>query len=222
MTTISVRDPLGASRKNELIRFAVPGNRPEALWWARDAQGQAVLCQRIDNGSSETETVFAAVVSLVGETSLVLERPVEAGEAVAGIVELQGRESDCFVRLDTGAFDLELCSGRAEGLGSSKWGIKHFKGHFDDFELLPSGNNAIGGFYGPFFTPENGLINPPEHTLVEIETVEKGPARTQEQDLLDRLDLCAQGSFLRPSLSRRRLPDRHQWSFGDQQDHRRR
>lgn len=175
MTTISVRDPLGASRKNELIRFAVPGNRPEALWWARDAQGQAVLCQRLDNASLEAETVFAAVVSLVGENSLVLERPVEAGEAVAGIVELQGRESDCFVRLDTGAFDLELCSGRAEGLGSSKWGIKHFKGHFDDFELLPSGNNAIGGFYGPFFTPENGLINPPEHTLVEIETVEKGP-----------------------------------------------
>ncbi|MBD8066671.1 hypothetical protein IC608_14450 [Devosia sp. PTR5] len=175
MTTISVRDPLGASRKNELIRFAVPENRAEALWWARDAQGQAVLCQRLDNASSEAETVFAAVVSLTGETSLVLERPVEAGEAVAGIVELQGRESDCFVRLDTGTFDLELCSGRAEGLGSSKWGIKHFKGHFDDFELLPSGNNAIGGFYGPFFTPENGLINPPEHTLVEIETVEKGP-----------------------------------------------
>ncbi|GAB5426930.1 MAG: hypothetical protein Devi2KO_03890 [Devosia indica] len=175
MTTISVRDPLGASRKNELIRFSVPGKRTEALWWARDAQGQAVLCQRLDNGTSETETVFAVVVSLVGETSLVLERPVEAGDAVAGIVELQGRESDCFVRLDTGAFDLELCSGRAEGLGSSKWGIKHFKGHFDEFELLPSGNNAIGGFYGPFFTPENGLINPPEHTTVEIEIVEKGP-----------------------------------------------
>ncbi|MET0438974.1 MAG: hypothetical protein ABW043_15905 [Devosia sp.] len=175
MTTISVRDPLGTSRKNELIRFSVPGNHTEALWWARDAQGQAILCQRLHVGSSEAETIFAAVVSFVGETSFALERPVDVAEAVAGIVELQGRESDCFVRLDTGAFDLELCSGRAEGLGSSKWGIKHFKGHFDEFELLPSGNNAIGGFYGPFFTPENGLINPPEHTTVEIETVEKGP-----------------------------------------------
>lgn len=175
MTIISVRDPLGASRKNELIRFSAPGELKEALWWARDTKGQAVLCQRLENGSSETDTAFAAVVSLVGQTSLVLERPVEASETVAGIVELEGRESDCFARLDTGAFDLELCSGRAEGLGSSKWGIKHFKGHFDDFELLPSGNNAIGGFYGPFFTPENGLINPPEHTRVEIETIEKGP-----------------------------------------------
>ncbi len=45
----------------------------------------------------------------------------------------------------------------------------------DDFELLPPGNNAIGGFYGPFFTPENGLINSPEHITVRIETVERGP-----------------------------------------------
>ena len=38
-----------------------------------------------------------------------------------------------------------------------------------------TGNNAIGGFYGPFFTPENGLINPPEHTTVDIEIIEQGP-----------------------------------------------
>jgi len=94
---------------------------------------------------------------------------------VAGIRVLPGRESDGFVRLDTGAFDLELCSGKAEGLGSSKWGIRHFRGTSDGVELLPSGNNAIGGFYGPFFTPENGLINPPEHTKVVIEVIERGP-----------------------------------------------
>src|SRR5690606_17916177 len=166
-TTLSVKDPLGARRSNELIRFIVPGHFAEALWWARDAAGTPVLCQRLVEGSSATQTTFAAVVSFEAETTLTLDRPVADGEAVNGIVEKTGREADCFVRLDTGAFDLELCSGTAQGLGSSKWGIKHFKGHFDDFELLPSGNNAIGGFYGPFFTPENGLINPPEHTLVE-------------------------------------------------------
>lgn len=107
--------------------------------------------------------------------TLILDRPVAEGEAVEGIFDLAGREVDCFVRLDTGAFDLELCSGRAQGLGSSKWGIRHFKAHFDGFELLPSGNNAIGGFYGPFFTPENGLINPPEHAVVDIKTIEAGP-----------------------------------------------
>ncbi len=94
---------------------------------------------------------------------------------LAGIRELEGREADCFVRLDTGAFDLEMCSGTAGGLGSSKWGLRHFRSLGDGFELLPSGNNAIGGFYGPFFTPENGLINPPEHTVVRIETIERGP-----------------------------------------------
>ena len=97
-------------------------------------------------------------------------------EAVStGIRELPGREADCFVRLFTGAFDLELCSGTAQGVGSSKWGLRHFRSLSDGFELLPSGNNAIGGFYGPFFTPENGLINPPEHTEVRIETIEQGP-----------------------------------------------
>lgn len=173
-TTITIRDPLPGSRSNELIRFSVKGEHAEPLWWAKDDAGRPVLCQRLSGGASG-ETLFAAVVSFTGQAELVLDRPVAAGEAVDGIVEKTGREADCFVRLDTGAFDLELCSGTAQGLGSSKWGIKHFKGHFDDFELLPSGNNAIGGFYGPFFTPENGLINPPEHTLVKIETVEKGP-----------------------------------------------
>ncbi|RVR17010.1 hypothetical protein EOL35_26005, partial [Escherichia coli] len=62
-----------------------------------------------------------------------------------------------------------------QGVGSSKWGLRHFRCLQDNVELLPSGNNAIGGFYGPFFTPENGLINPPEHTLVDIEIVEEGP-----------------------------------------------
>ena len=68
-----------------------------------------------------------------------------------------------------------MCRGTAQGVGSSKWGLRHFRCLQDNVELLPSGNNAIGGFYGPFFTPENGLINPPEHTLVDIEILEEGP-----------------------------------------------
>ncbi|WP_220149994.1 hypothetical protein [Acidipropionibacterium virtanenii] len=79
------------------------------------------------------------------------------------------------MRLDTGYFDLELCTGTAMGTGASKWGLRHFSAHYEGIDLLPSGNNAIGGFYGPFFTPENGLINPPEHSVVSIEAVEAGP-----------------------------------------------
>ncbi|MFO1073269.1 MAG: hypothetical protein U1E17_11490 [Geminicoccaceae bacterium] len=173
---VMVTDPLPGRREHEPITFTVAGDLPEPLRWARTEQGERVLVQRLAAGSTGGRTSFVAVVSLERELRLTLGEPLAAGEGLGlGIRELPGRESDCFVRLDTGAFDLELCSGKAEGLGSSKWGLRHFKGTADGVELLPSGNNAIGGFYGPFFTPENGLINPPEHTKVTIETLERGP-----------------------------------------------
>lgn len=175
MSTIIISDSLGGRRDNEPITFSVAGELQEPLWWARDASGDKVLCQRLAGDPLHGSTSFAAIVSLEGKTTLTLDRPCDSGETTSGIATLEGREQDCFVRLDTGTFDLELCRGTAQGLGSSKWGIRHFRGLADDFELLPSGNNAIGGFYGPFFTPENGLINPPEHTQVEIETIERGP-----------------------------------------------
>ena len=173
--SILITDPLEGARDHEPVVFSLKAALSEPLWWARTDSGEAVLCQRLESDPAAGETRFIAVVSFSGSCRLTLEEPCEAAETPAGITALDGREADCFVRLDTGAFDLELCSGTAQGLGSSKWGIRHFRALADGFELLPSGNNAIGGFYGPFFTPENGLINPPEHTKVEIETVERGP-----------------------------------------------
>ncbi|WP_434724961.1 hypothetical protein [Mesorhizobium sp. RIZ17] len=172
---VAITDPLAGHREREPIVFSVAGDLPQALWWARDDASNRVLCQRLTQDRRPGETRFIATVSFSGQLRLTLEEPCEPGSAcIPGITVLQGKEADCFVRLDTGAFDLELCRGTAQGLGSSKWGIRHFRSLADDFELLPSGNNAIGGFYGPFFTPENGLINPPEHTTVEIETLERG------------------------------------------------
>lgn len=175
--SLLITDALSTPRVNELVRFTLPAALPEALWWAETEAGAQVLCQRLTQGSTASETTFVASLSFTGSLRLTLTRPCTDTEAaeVPGIRRLPGREADCFVRLDTGAFDLEVCSGTAQGIGSSKWGIRHFRGLADGFELLPSGNNAIGGFYGPFFTPENGLINPPEHTVVEIETLEQGP-----------------------------------------------
>jgi len=173
---VTITDPIAGDRDHEPVIFSVPADLREPLWWARDGAGDRVLCQRLSADATPGVTRFVACVSFSGGTRLTLEepcRPTDAG--MGGIRLLDGREADCFVRLDTGAFDLELCSGTARGLGSSKWGIRHFRALSDNFELLPSGNNAIGGFYGPFFTPENGLINPPEHTTVRIETVECGP-----------------------------------------------
>ncbi len=171
---VTITDSLTGQREREPIVFSVAADLPQALWWARDEAGNRVLCQRLTRDAKPGETRFIATVSFSGRLRLTLEEPCEP-DLAEGIRVLKGKEADCFVRLDTGAFDLELCSGTAQGLGSSKWGIRHFRALADDFELLPSGNNAIGGFYGPFFTPENGLINPPEHTIVEIVTLERGP-----------------------------------------------
>lgn len=174
-TTIDITDPLSSPRENEPLEFTIPEGRNEPLLWAETGAGERVLCQRLATQSEGDSTTYVAVLSFKGSETLTLGDPVSENETPEGVALLDGREEDCFVRLDTGAFDLEMCSGTAQGTGASKWGLRHFRGAFDGCELLPSGNNAIGGFYGPFFTPENGLINPPEHTRVEIETVEAGP-----------------------------------------------
>lgn len=176
ISTVQVRvtDPLRHRRTAEPVEFTVMADLPDALWLARTPAGEQVVCQRLTAGSGEGQTRFIAVVSLDGETTLTFERPLTT--EVEGIrVRSDPQEPDAFARLDTGYFDLELCRGTAQGTGASKWGLRHFRSLAEGVDLLPSGNNAIGGFYGPFFTPENGLINPPEHTIVEIETLEEGP-----------------------------------------------
>ncbi|PWE50769.1 hypothetical protein DEM26_07700 [Thioclava sp. NG1] len=170
---VDITDALPDARDHEPVTFQIPGHVEAALLWAETETGARVLCQRVASRSSDGHTAYVATVSFTGAVTLRITEVCD--DAPQGITALDGQEQDCFVRLDTGAFDLEMCSGTAQGTGASKWGLRHFRAKADGFELLPSGNNAIGGFYGPFFTPENGLINPPEHTTVEIETVESGP-----------------------------------------------
>lgn len=92
-----------------------------------------------------------------------------------GIKKLEVVQKDGFRRLDTGHYILELCKGTADGTSFGKWGIRYFKAKAEDKNLIKDYSNAIGGFYGPFFTPKNGLINPPEHTIVDITMEEEGP-----------------------------------------------
>lgn len=174
---ITLSDPIKGCRHYEPVTFTVPEMLKGDLWWAITEKGERILCQRLKHSLTEGSTSFIATVNFEGTLNLRLDSPCNASESVAeqGIQKLTGRETDCFVRLNTGCFDLEMCRGTAQGVGSSKWGIRHFRQIQDNIELLPSGNNAIGGFYGPFFTPENGLINPPEHTVVDIEVIEEGP-----------------------------------------------
>ncbi len=171
--TVRVTDPLQGQRTHEPVTFVVDADLEGDLWTAQTDTGDQVVCQRLKASSTPGKTVFVAVLSFEGSIQLTLQEPL-AGD-VPGITTREPQEADAFVRLDTGYFDLEMCRGTAQGTGASKWGLRHFRSVEEGIDLLPSGNNAIGGFYGPFFTPENGLINPPEHTVVDIETVETGP-----------------------------------------------
>ena len=104
-----------------------------------------------------------------------LDRPLTALKSVKSPVStacLAGRKTVLSASIP--AASIWKCVGNRPGRGFIKWGLRHFRCLQDNVELLPSGNNAIGGLR-PFFTPENGLINPPEHTLVDIEILEEGP-----------------------------------------------
>ncbi|WP_314174698.1 hypothetical protein [Streptomyces winkii] len=173
LPTVVITDPLPGRRVAEPVRFTVDAALDGDLWIARTDAGEHVHCQRLAHGAARGRTTFAAVVSFEERAELTLIGP--ASGTVEGIRRREPREADAFVRLDTGYFDLEMCTGTARGTGDSKWGLRHFSATAEGVDLLPSGNNAIGGFYGPFFTPENGLVNPPEHTTVDIEAVEEGP-----------------------------------------------
>jgi len=172
-----ITDPLATARLAQPVYLDVPAQLDGFLWQARSQTGEKIICQRLDADSNHQKTRFVAIVNFHNACEIELLHPLDAenNQDITGIHLLPSREKDCFARLNTGCFDLELCHGTAQGTGASKWGLRHFRSMHDNFELLPSGNNAIGGFYGPFFTPENGLINPPEHSIVTIETIEKGP-----------------------------------------------
>lgn len=145
---ITLTDPMNGPRDREPITFTLPERLAEPLWWAITDEDERILCQRLEHESSVSSTAFIATVSFSGTLKMRLDRPLTAAEVddISGIQTLPGRESDCFARLNTGCFDLEMCRGTAQGVGSSKWGLRHFRALQDGVELLPSGNNAIGGF----------------------------------------------------------------------------
>lgn len=175
MPTFTVRDPHPGQVRPEPVELVLPGHRAGPLVRVVTRSGHEGVAQRV--ASQDDESRFVVVLPLDGDTEVEIGDTLGDADAAAhgGIRELPAREADAFRRLDTGALDLELCRGTAQGTGASKWGLRHFASTAEGRDLLPSGNNAIGGFYGPFFTPENGLINPPEHVVADIEVLVEGP-----------------------------------------------
>ena len=149
-----------------------------------DPDGRPVPCQVLDSSEAEPNRLqFANICFLAnllegqerGTYSLYLSDRALSTENAGGISRNTPVLKDGYRRLDTGTYTLELCTGTAGGDGSSKWGIRHFEHNDQQVNLIHQNCNAFGGVYGPFFTPENGLVNPPAHATAEFEPMAEGP-----------------------------------------------
>jgi len=208
---LSVVDPLGLGRSNEPVRLDLVFDyfRPTPAGFVvvddagREACMQIVRSGRGDDGRLDYASLyFLANIPAGGANA---RYHVYLGEAsaprpqAAGIQQLKPTLGDGFRRLDTGVYVLELCRGTAQGYGGAKWGLRYFEEKSQGINLIHGCQNAFGGVYGPFFTPENGLVNSPAHQVIEIDPVFEGPVACQY-----RLH-CVIRDGLRPELRNKRL-----------------
>jgi len=184
--TLMLNNPDGITRHNEPVIarlfFKEQPIDPSKLKLVNE-QGKVIPHQLFDIVYDDTDTLISAcsiafivtnLEQLVENYTLYLDGKTPVDNA-NGIKQLVPTLNDGVKRLDTGHYILELCRGTADGTSYGKWGIRYFSAKAEGRNLIKDCSNAIGGFYGPFFTPANGLINPPEHTIVECETEVEGP-----------------------------------------------
>ena len=184
--TLMLNNPDGITRHNEPVIarlfFKEQPIDPSKLKLVNE-QGKVIPHQLFDIVYDDTDTLISAcsivfivtnLDQLVENYTLYLDEKTPVDNA-NGIKQLVPTLNDGVKRLDTGHYILELCRGTADGTSYGKWGIRYFSAKAEGRNLIKDCSNAIGGFYGPFFTPANGLINPPEHTIVECETEVEGP-----------------------------------------------
>ena len=184
--TLMLNNPDGITRYNEPVIarlfFKEQPIDPSKLKLVNE-QGKVIPHQLFDIVYDDTNTLISAcsiafivtnLDQLVENYTLFLNEKTPI-DNVNGIKQLAPTLNDGVKRLDTGHYILELCRGTADGTSYGKWGIRYFSAKAEGRNLIKDCSNAIGGFYGPFFTPANGLINPPEHTIVECQTEVEGP-----------------------------------------------
>ncbi len=184
--TLMLNNPDGITRYNEPVIarlfFKEQPIDPSKLKLV-NAQGKVIPHQLFDIVYDDTNTLISVcsiafivtnLEQLVENYTLFLDEKTSISN-VSGIKQLAPTLNDGVKRLDTGHYILELCRGTADGTSYGKWGIRYFSAKAEGRNLIKDCSNAIGGFYGPFFTPANGLINPPEHTIVECQTEVEGP-----------------------------------------------
>ena len=184
--TLMLNNPDGISRQNEPVItrlfFKQQPIDPTQVKLV-DEKGDIVPHQLFDVVYDETNRLITAcsiafivtnLNQLVENYTLYLDSQAQLNN-LKGITQLDTTLKDGIKRLDTGHYILELCRGTADGTSYGKWGIRYFAAKAEGRNLIKDCSNAIGGFYGPFFTPANGLINPPEHTVVDCQTEVEGP-----------------------------------------------
>jgi hypothetical protein len=189
---LDILDPLGLGRVAEPVHVSLHFSDYQPTRDGiviADEDGCPVLSQIIATAQTTNGRVnFATVCFLVdipeGTTRrryyvYLADRAPAKAPSANGIKQLSPILSDGERRLDTGTYLLELCRGTAGGNGGSKWGIRHFEHKGQGINLIDGNNNAFGGVYGPFFTPENGLVNPPAHMIINVEPIAEGPVLCQ-------------------------------------------
>ncbi|MCJ0586067.1 hypothetical protein, partial [Enterococcus cecorum] len=180
---IYVTNPNGIPRVNEPIEVKLDFEQGATYqnFYLENSLGEKIPFQMYDEIYQNNRLTAATLVFISSFDkdscvySLINTDKKYEMENMEGIKSLDVTQEDGFTRLDTGYYELELCSGKADGTASGKWGIRFFENIKERKNLIKDYSNAIGGFYGPFFTPKNGLINPPEHVKVEIKVEVVGP-----------------------------------------------
>lgn len=183
--TLMLNNPDGISRNNEPVItklfFTEQYVNPLHLKLVNE-QGEEVPYQLFDLVYTDNIHISACSIAFIVKTmyqlvenyTLYYQFKAET-KSYEGIKQLEPTLVDGAKRFDTGHYVLELCKGTADGTSYGKWGIRYFASKLEGRNLIKDCSNAIGGFYGPFFTPANGLINPPEHTVVDCITEVEGP-----------------------------------------------
>lgn len=174
VVTVGVLDERGLGRVSEPVRVPLSwiGLEPAVGLVAIDATGARHATQVVGD-----TLLFLADIPVGGRLAT-FDLAVEdapAGENTVTIRQSQPVQSDGFRRFDTGAFEIELCTGKANGRTNGKWGIRYFRPASRTESLIIDYSNSMGGVFGPYFTPENGLINPPEHAIATATVVDEGP-----------------------------------------------
>lgn len=187
---VDVLDPLAAGRISDPVEVSLNFDtfRPVTDGIAvTDADGTQIISQIVAKDSDDEGRLRSATVAFLSDLAggqKMRRYYIWLSEdalpcATGGIERLAPQLADGVRRLRTGAYELELCKGTAGGNGGSKWGIRHFESCAQSVNLIANNENAFGGVYGPFFTPENGLVNPPAHAIAHIEPITEGPVTCQ-------------------------------------------